>query len=157
MYESRLRLWLIFSAWVTVAALAAYSDHASRRTIVLPVFLVLSFVAAYWIFRGQRPSSFKFQPIAGEGRAVRSLLGFEVHVKGLSIQYREGERVLSLQSQPPSRSAQVFSLKMLDEKTWESPFETESISEEKRKQIFRSVIAALAFMQAQEQTRRHRP
>ncbi len=84
---------------------------------------------------------------------MRSALGFEVQVRQNQLEYREQGHVLSLQPHRTSQAAQIFNLRIAHDAHWNAPFETELISEKKKKEIIRAVIAAVAFLQAREMRR----
>jgi hypothetical protein len=144
MWDSRLRVWLIFVPWLCLAAASGYVDHVYKITIALPAFLVISTVVTYGAFRNKRPSRFKFEMIGP--RAVRSAMGFEVHIKSNRIEYREGERVFSLETLGGGVETRVFGLKLPENARWDSPFE-EEIPANKRLEISSAFVAAVGFIQ----------
>ena len=153
--ESRRRGWMVFVIWLGVAAFCAYVDHARGSTVALPVFLVISVSAVYFGFRGQRPSRFEFEVLENESRAVRSrTMGFEVRILADQIEYRDDGKVFSLKPQPTAASRTEFGLNLRPDARWNAPFDSELISENKRKEISGAIIAAVGFIQGNEIDRR---
>lgn|SRR5262249_10569893 len=153
MWESQRRVWLLFTTWIGCALVCAYVDYHQRRTIALPIFLVLSFIVSYIVFRGARPSRFKFELLTQGAKGVRSSLGFEIYFKPNEIEYIEGDRKLSIRNRDKDQLLQVFRMP-LSKINWEPPFQDESISEQKRREIGKAIAAAAGFIQGAEMGRR---
>ena len=149
MWESRVRVWTIFMTWIGLGSLSAYVDYSRQRTIALPIFLIGSFVTTYFASRNTRPSRFKFELLNHDSKGVRSPLGFEVRITSGGIEYREGDHTLLFRHFGDQQPVQVFGLDFPPNAKWAAPFEVEPISENKRKEISRAIIARSRTFKAQ--------
>jgi hypothetical protein len=80
------------------------------------------------------------------GQGVKGDAGFQVRLKGLhEVEYREGVRVLTAFRErlvgEPSMELDPRSIE-----SWDAPYENESITPERKKQILNNICAALDFM-----------
>ena len=148
------RRWLLFTVWIGLAALCAFIDYSLQRTIALPIFLIASFGTVYFAFRNQRPSRFRFELLNHGSKGVRSALGFEVHLTHDGIKYREGDHTLFLRPFRDEQPVQVFGRALPPNAKWAPPFQEETISESKKKEIFSAIVAAVGYLQGTKICRR---
>lgn len=148
------RGWFVFAIWIGLAGLCAYIDYSVQRTIALPILLIASFVITYFASPNARPSRFKFELVNHGCKAVRSPLGFEVHLTPYGIEYREGDHTLLVRHFGDEQPAQVSGLDLPPHVKWAAPFDEELISENRRKEISRALIAAIGYLQGASISRR---
>jgi len=86
---------------------------------------------------------------------VRSPLGFEVRMSKSSVEYIEGNHVVSWNALPQSGSVGRFKLSKHEIKGWNEPFAKEPMAEHRKREIFKAVLSALAYRQLLEEGKIH--
>jgi hypothetical protein len=145
MYESRVRVWSIFTAWLVGAALCGLLDGARKSTVFLPVFLASSLVVVIVVTRKHRPRNFKFDLV--RPGVVRSPFGFEVRASSSRLEYAEGDHVISWQASPVNTTVGGFNLSESGISCWDSPFDGEPIGSDKKREVAKAMRSALLYLQ----------
>jgi len=148
MYKSKLQVWLIFVGWLAGAFLCGLLDHGRRSTIFLPVYSVAAAFIVVMATRKYRPPKYRFE-VMNSG-LVRSPLGFDVRISNTGMQYIEGDHVVSWCSTPVNRSVGKYSISEPGIVDWDTPFDSQPMSTEKKQQIARAVFSASVYLQLVE-------
>jgi len=67
------------------------------------------------------------------------------------LQYVEGNHTMSWHSSPESGSVATFKLSEEEIREWNEPFASETITSNKKREIFKAVVSALSYLQVVEQ------
>jgi hypothetical protein len=145
MYESRVRMWLIFGVWLAVAALCEVIDNFRRSTVALPVFLVFSGIVIAMVMRKHRPRNYKFGLVSPG--VARSPFGFEVRASSSRLEYIEGDHKISWQASSTDSTASSFKLSEHEISGWDSPFAGEPMDSKKKQDIAKAVRSAVVYLQ----------
>jgi hypothetical protein len=145
MYESRVRVWSIFTAWLVGAVLCGLLDGVRKSTVFLPVFLASSVVVVIVVTRKHRPRNFRFDLV--RPGVVRSPLGFEVRASSSRLEYAEGDHVISWQPSLVNTAVGGFNLSESGIGCWESPFDGEPIGSDKKREVAKAMRSALLYLQ----------
>jgi hypothetical protein len=148
MYKSKLQVWLVFIGWLAGAFLCGLLDHVRRSTIFLPVYSVAAIFVAVAATRKYRPPKYRFEVL--NSGWVRSPLDFDVRISNSSVQYIEGDHVVSWCSTPVNRSVGKFSISEQGTIRWDAPFDSQPMSIEKKQQIAKAVLSASVYLQMVE-------
>jgi len=120
----------------------------------LPLYSVATVFVVVASTRKHRPPKYRFEVLtAGEVRSAP--LGFEVRVSKFSVQYIEGDHVVSWYSTPVNGSVGRFDISVQGIVGWDAPFESEPMSTEKKEHIARAVLSASLHLELVEAGKIH--
>ena len=145
MYGSRFRMWSIFTAWLVVGVLCGVLDNARKSTLFLPIFLVSSIATVLVATRKHRARNYKFELV--RPGVVRSPFGFEVRVSSSRLEYVEGDHMIWWLASPVSATVARFNFSENGISGWDSPFDTEPMDSDKKRQVAKAVRSALLYLQ----------
>jgi len=145
MYKSRFRTWALFGGWLIIAVLCVVADRRRDSILVVPLFLVSSFVVAVVATRKYRSPNYHFE-LVNPG-VVRSPFGFEVRTSPSRLEYIEGDHVISWQASSVTPIMGGFDLSENGIRGWDSPFDRESLGSYKTREVVNATRSALLYLQ----------
>jgi hypothetical protein len=151
--NSKLRMWLLFTAWLVGAVICGLIDHIRQSSVFLSVYLPLTAVIVVVATRRHRSRNYKFEFV--EPAVVRSSLGFEVRVSNSRLEYIEGNHAISWQPASLNASIGRFSLSEQGIGGWDAPFAIEPIDAKKKQEVAKAVRSALIYLQLVEAGKIH--
>jgi hypothetical protein len=149
-------LWVFFFVSVCLASGLVVGYVQLHSGLGFAILLVISALAAIIVIATnwkRRRRNYRFDlPRPG---VVCSPLGFEVRKSKSRLEYVEGDHVISWHAYAESGSVGLFRLSEQEIKGWDEPFASETITSQKKRDIFKAVVSALLYLQLVEEGKIH--
>jgi hypothetical protein len=148
-------LWVFFfvsvcgASGLVVGYVQLHSGLGFAILAAISALTAIIVIATNW----KRRRNYKFDvPRPG---VVSSPLGFEVRKSKSRLEYVEGDHVISWHAYAESGSVGLFKLSEQEIKGWDEPFASETITSQKKQEVFKAVVSALLYLQLVEEGKIH--